>query len=177
MTTPAFSQSHETFTDLLSQYVSHALVDYEALCGDARFQPYLDALSATDPQGLPSGAARMAFWINAYNAFTLKIICDNYPVKSINDLHTGGLVVGSVLKKTIWHKKFFEINGEPMSLDHIEHKILRKNFNDPRIHFAIVCASLGCPPLRAEAYEAATLDEQLDDQARVFLADDRQELV
>jgi hypothetical protein len=101
----------------------------------------------------------------------LKIVCDNYPLESINDLHFGGLIVGTVLNKTVWDKDFIEINGEKMSLNHIEHEILRKEFKDPRLHFAIVCASKSCPSLRSEAFAGSRLDSQLDDQAKVFFAD------
>ena len=108
----------------------------------------------------------MAYWFNAYNAFTIKLIVDNYPVKSIQDLQPTLKIPGI---STVWKKKFFEIGGEPSSLDEIEHGILRRQFNEPRIHFAINCASYSCPPLRNEAYEADKLDEQLNDQGRRFI--------
>jgi len=158
------------FTDLLRDHVEDGRVDYPSLCADARFKTYLGQLSATDPDTLPDDHVRLAFWINAYNAFTLEVICDNYPVKSINDLHFGGLIVGTVTKKTVWHKKFIVINGEKMSLDHIEHDIVRPEFQDPRAHFGLVCASVSCPPLRTEAFEGDMLDAQLDDQARIFFS-------
>jgi hypothetical protein len=112
----------------------------------------------------------MAFWLNAYNAFTLKIVCENYPIESISELHAGGLIFGSIIKKTVWDKPVITINGETMTLNTIEHEILRKKYDDPRIHFALVCAAYSCPPLRYEAYEGEKLDAQLNDQARVFLA-------
>ena len=158
------------FSDLLATYVRGDRVNYAALCADDRLDHYTDYLSGVDPATLTDDAARLAFWINAYNAFTLKIICDNYPVESINDLHFGGLIIGQVLKKTVWHRKFIEIAGEKYSLNNIEHDIIREEFDDPRIHFALVCAAKSCPPLRAEAYAGSRLDEQLDDQARAFLA-------
>lgn len=162
--------AHELFSGVLGDHVDDGRVDYPALCVDPRFETYLDQLSSTDPDTLSDENEQLAFWINAYNAFTLKIICDNYPVKSINDLHFGGLIVGTVTKKTVWHKKFIVINGEKMSLDHIEHDIVRPVFGDPRAHFGLVCASVSCPPLRSEAFEGAALDAQLDEQARIFFS-------
>jgi hypothetical protein len=162
--------AHELFSDVLGDHVKDGRVDYPALCADPRFESYLKRLSSTDPDALSGENEQLAFWINAYNAFTLKIICDNYPVESINDLHFGGLIVGTVTKKTVWHKKFIVINGEKMSLDHIEHDIVRPVFGDPRAHFGLVCASVSCPPLRSEAFEGVVLDTQLDEQARIFFS-------
>ena len=109
----------------------------------------------------------MAFWINAYNAYTIRLVLDHYPVSSIKD-------IGSKIKipfvTTPWAAKFFSIGGEKMSLDNIEHGTLRKNYNDPRIHFALVCASISCPRLRNEAYTAAALEKQLDDQGHDYPA-------
>ena len=114
----------------------------------------------------------MAFWINAYNAYTLKVICDHYPVKSINDLSSGGKVLGTAFHTTIWDKEIVVINHKNTSLNNIEHKIIRPVFKDFRTHFALVCASKSCPALRTEAYEGSKLAQQLDDQARIFLSDD-----
>ena len=164
------AENHSVFTDLLSAHVQEGEVDYKNLCRDSNLELYIEQLSKTDPEGLPTREEKLAFWLNAYNAYTLKIICDNYPLKSINELHTGGLIFGSVIRQTVWHKKLVTINDELTSLDHIEHKIIRPIFKEPRIHFAIVCAAKGCPPLRSEAYEAERLDAQLTDQAEVFLS-------
>lgn len=106
---------------------------------------------------------RLAFLINAYNALTVKWIVQNYPVKSIKD--TGNLF------SSAWKKKFFKLFGEEGSLDGIEHGIIRKEFKEPRIHFAVVCASKGCPALRGEAYVGSRLDDQLESGARSFLSD------
>ncbi|MFM8313131.1 MAG: DUF547 domain-containing protein, partial [Deltaproteobacteria bacterium] len=106
---------------------------------------------------------KLAFLINAYNALTIKWILQHYPVKSIKD--TGGFL------SSPWKKKFFKLFGEEQSLDGIEHGILRKDFQEPRIHFAVVCASKGCPALKGEAYTAAKLEEQLESSARNFLRD------
>lgn len=163
------SPSHELFSDLLNKYVVADKVNYVALQKDSlSLQKYLNLISNTPPTDDWSENEQLAFWINAYNAFTLKLIIDNYPIKSITDLHP---TLHVPLLNTVWHKKFFEIGGEPMSLDRIEHKILRKEFDEPRIHFAINCASESCPRLRAEAFIADKLDLQLDQQAKLFLND------
>jgi len=162
--------SHELFTEILHDYVQDGRVNYHELRNDHRLDAYLEQLTAADPETIADKKAQLAFWINAYNAYTLKVICDNYPVKSINDLHTGGLIVGTVLKKTIWDKEFVIINRKHLSLNQIEHEIIRKRFKEPRIHFALVCAAKSCPPLRSEAFQRDRLDEQLDDQGRVFFS-------
>jgi len=160
---------HQLFSDILADYIRDGFVDYANLRHDGRLDTYITTIAKTDPDTVQSTNSRLAFWINAYNAYTLKIICDNYPVESINDLHWGGLVVGSILNKTIWDKDFVVIDGEHMTLNAIEHDIIRPIFMDPRAHFALVCASKSCPPLRSEAYEGESLDSQLDDQSRIFL--------
>ena len=157
------------FTAILSAYVKDGGVDYKSLRKDPRLKEYCDQLAQTDPQTLPSDKARLAFWINAYNAYTLKLICENYPIKSINDLSFGGLYLGTVLKKTIWDKPVALIDHQLMTLNTIEHKIIRPLFKDPRVHFALVCGARSCPPLRSEAYEEDKLDDQLNDQGRRFL--------
>lgn len=162
---------HSVFTAVLKEHVEEGKVNYPSLCPDARLSRYLEQLTITSPEALSSEKARLAFWINVYNAYTLKLICDHYPVKSINELHTGGLIVGSVIKKTAWDRKIVFVKNQTLSLGDVEHKILRPVFKDPRIHFAIVCAAKSCPPLRAEAYEPARIDEQLNDQGRLFLSD------
>jgi Protein of unknown function, DUF547 len=118
---------------------------------------------ASDPAAFPTRNARMAYWINAYNALVMSGVAENWPVKSVRDI---GLLPFSFF----WRKKF-KVGGRSMTLNDIEHGTLRKQFGDPRIHFALNCASIGCPLLRREPYRAATLDEQLDDAARKFLAD------
>lgn len=165
--------SHYLFTALLSEHVFEDRIDYPQLCNDGRFLYYIEQLAQTDPETLPSPQEQLAFWINAYNAYTLKIVCENYPLRSINNLHFGGLRLGRILNKTVWDRKFVVINSKRMSLNTIEHQILRKKFSEPRIHFAIVCAAKSCPPLRDEAYEADFLEYQLNDQGRIFLTDYR----
>lgn len=162
---------HSAYDKLLKKYVNDkGLVDYKGLknnkADEKEFNDYLDLLSKNPPTDKWSKNEQMAYWINAYNAYTIRLILNHYPVKSIKD-------IGSKIKipfvTTPWAAKFFTIGGDKMSLDNIEHGTLRKKYDDPRIHFALVCASISCPRLRNEAYMAAKLDSQLDDQGRDFL--------
>jgi len=167
-----FSQDqHLLFTDILNKYVVNGSVNYKGLLTEDKFVNYLNQLGNTNPDTIKNQNNKIAFWINAYNAFTIKAILDDYPVESINDLHSGGLIIGSILSTTIWDKDFIVINNKEISLSTIEHEILRKKFKEPRIHFAIVCASISCPSLRNEAYEGYKLEEQLANQAKLFVND------
>lgn len=168
-TTPvADGVDHSAFDKLLKKHVNtKGLVDYKGFKADEKtFDQYLAMLSANAPKSSWSKQEQMAYWINAYNAYTIKLILNHYPVESIKD-------IGSKIKipfvTTPWAAKFFTIGGEKMSLDNIEHGTLRKKYDDPRIHFALVCASISCPRLRNEAYTASKLDAQLDDQGKDFL--------
>jgi hypothetical protein len=145
------------------------MVNYGTLCKDERLGQYIQQLARANPERIESDNERLAFWINAYNAYTLKVICDNYPLKSIQDLNPRGL--RKAFAKTVWDKPLVTVNNNPTTLNTIEHKIIRTRFKDPRIHFALVCAAKSCPPLRPEAYEGDELDAQLDDQGRTFLTD------
>lgn len=153
---------------LLKQYVKSgtkegivsALVDYKGWSTDTRHKQTMDAIQKIDPTSLTPDEKK-AFWINAYNFLTVDLMIRNPSVKSIKDL-------GSVLQSP-WEKYEWDIHGDMLTLDKIEHKILRK-MSDPRIHMAIVCASLSCPDLRAEAYRADKINSQLDNQAQRFLA-------
>ncbi|MBC6698431.1 DUF547 domain-containing protein [Hymenobacter sp. BT190] len=164
----AAAPDHSGFDKLLKKHVnSKGQVNYKGFKADQKeFNQYLTLLSKNAPTAAWSKQEQMAYWINAYNAYTIRLILDHYPVQSIKD-------IGSKIKipfvTTPWAAKFFSIGGKKMSLDEIEHGNLRKNYNDPRIHFALVCASVSCPSLRNEAYTAAKLDSQLDDQGRDFL--------
>jgi len=124
---------------------------------------YLDTLSAAEPALRASRQAILAYWINAYNAVTVRGILMQYPTTSIRN-HTA-----RVFGYNIWHDLLLHVGSNTVSLDHIEHAVLRK-LEEPRIHFAIVCASKGCPRLLNEAYSAERLEEQLQSNARVFFA-------
>jgi hypothetical protein len=139
-----------------------AVVDYAALRDDLDYPRALASLAAVDPDRLASEPARLAFWINAYNLLAIKAVLDRYPVGSIKD--------GGNLLRPIWKRKVGAAAGRERTLDEIEHDILRPRFREPRVHFAIVCASLSCPDLRREPYEGARLPAQLAEATRGFLA-------
>lgn len=149
---------HAPFTALLQQHVKNGVVNYKGFAKDA---PALDAYIAALGKAKPgTGAEAFAYWINAYNAFTLRLILDHFPkIESIKDISSGDR----------WNAKRWFADGRKVSLDAIEHKILRP-MGDPRIHFAINCASFSCPDLRDEAYLPSRLDAQLDDATKHFLA-------
>jgi len=155
--------NHALLTQVLSDHVSQGAVDYPAIKTDERFAQYLAMLQRADPSTIKETNDRLAFWINAYNAFTIKLVNDHYPVKSIRDITRGD--AGP------WDIQGINIGRASYSLNQIEHEIIRKEFDEPRIHFALVCAAVSCPPLRKEAYTGDRLDAQLEDNARVFLVD------
>ncbi|RTQ47485.1 DUF547 domain-containing protein [Hymenobacter gummosus] len=165
---PAFD--HSAYDRLLKKYVdAKGLVNYKAWKADQQgLNQYLARLSQNPPAATWPQAEQIAYWINAYNAYTIRLILDHYPLRSIKDI---GSKIQIPLVNTPWAAEFFSIGGRKMSLDYIEHTVLRKQFDDPRIHFALVCASLSCPRLRPEAYTAARLSPQLDAQGRDFLRD------
>ena len=152
--------NHSMWNDMLQSYVNNeGKVNYKRIKADEKkLEIYLDTLSQNTPQESWKKAEKLAYWINAYNAFTIKLIIDNYPIKSIKDI------------KQPWDKKFIDIDGELTSLNQIEHDILRK-MNEPRIHFAIVCASVSCPKLQNTAFEPSKIEEQLTNATKEFLAD------
>jgi hypothetical protein len=151
-----------TYAELLKAHVRDGVVDYAGFKADeARLDDYLARNGRVNPESL-SREDRFAYYINAYNAWTIKLILTGYPgVKSIKDL--GGLL------QSPWKKPFVKIDGRTLTLDEIEHSILRPQFKDARVHFAIVCASKGCPPLMAQPYRGAVLDEQLNRVTTAFL--------
>jgi hypothetical protein len=163
--------SHQAWDELLKKHVdASGMVDYEGLLKEkSKLDAYLKTLSDNPPnKSTWSEKEQLVYWINAYNAFTVKLIVDNYPTKSIRDL---GPSLKIPLVRDVWHYDFFTIGGEDFNLDHIEHGILRKEFNEPRIHFAVNCASISCPPLLNEAFVVSKLEEQLNKQAVNFIND------
>lgn len=160
--------SHEIWDGLLKQHVNEkGWVNYEGFVTDSiEFKSYLTLLSENPPAKNWTENDRLAYWINAYNAFTVEIVRRNYPEESIRDIGKGIPFVN-----TVWDIKFIKIGSKTLDLNNMEHNILRKEFEEPRIHFAINCASYSCPPLRAEAFTGAKVDQQLDEQARVFIND------
>jgi hypothetical protein len=163
--------SHQLWDQLVKAHVkADGMVDYKGFIQDkAKLEQYLKLVSDNAPDHKTwSENEQIAYWINAYNAFTVKLIVDNYPVESIRDL---GPALKIPLIKDVWHLKFFKIGGVESSLDEIEHSILRKEFDEPRIHFAINCASVSCPPMLKEALMAEKLDAQLSKAATAFIND------
>ena len=161
---------HSIFSILLKSHVKDGQVSYSTFKKDeANLDRYLSILEMVNPDQLDR-AEEMAFYINAYNAWTIKLILNNYPgVKSIKELGT--------LFKSVWKKKFVKINSRTITLDNIEHDILRPVFKDPRIHFAVNCASISCPPLLDEAFTGAELERQLENAAIGFINDSRRNFV
>ncbi len=154
--------SHQRWDELVSKHVSESgIVDYKAFINNKdEFEQYISILTSSHPNKQWSKNEQMAYWINAYNAFTIKLILDNWPVKNIKNIGGG---------KSPWDIEFIKIKGHTYDLNAIEHEILRKNFNDPRIHFAVNCASVSCPKLLNEAYTAKKLEQQLTARAKDFI--------
>jgi hypothetical protein len=163
--TSTFDQSYAGYNALLERLVNDGHVDYQGLMSDAKaLDRYLDAAADVRKTQFNDWAEseRLTFLICLYNAATLKLIVDHYPVKSIKK-------IGSIFRGP-WDQPFVRLFGEIINLDNLEHDIIRKQYNEPRIHLALVCAAKGCPKLRSEAYVAERLDEQLDDQSRDYLS-------
>ena len=161
--------SHEVFNSLLKRYVDETgLVNYKGFEKErGEFQKYLRLLEANPPGDDWTSNEKLAYWINAYNAFTIELILMHYPIESIKD-------IGSNIKipfvSTGWDVKFINIGKETYDLNKLEHGIIRKRFDEPRIHFALVCAAKSCPKLINEAYDPDRLDEQLTKATKDFLA-------
>ena len=170
----AFDHQHGRWNQMLQNHVYWidngvaSQVNYEGFRGErATLDAYLDNLSGVSKDEFArwTQEQQLAFLINAYNAFTVRLILKHWPVDSIRDV--GGWF------NNPWKMEFFSLFGKPHHLDWIEHEVIREpgRFNEPRIHFAVNCAATGCPALRPEAYVAERLNTQLDDQTRRFLSD------
>lgn len=160
---------HDKWEVLLQKYVSdNGCVNYKGFINDSiLFNEYLYLLSISHPNDKNwTKEEKMAYWINSYNAYTIKLIVDNYPVNSIKDIG------GSIYRvNTAWAKKFIVVEGYEYSLDNIEHDILRPKFNDGRVHAAVNCASESCPILYNHAFAANKLDDQLTKVFTRFIGD------
>ncbi|WP_088323706.1 DUF547 domain-containing protein [Polaribacter tangerinus] len=159
------SAQTEIFDTLLQKYVSESgAVNYKELKNETHsLDKYLQFLAETSPEKTWSTNKQKAFWINAYNAYTLKIILDNYPLKSITDIKKQG--------KTAWKIPFAKVGGKSFTLDAIEHEILRKKLFDPRIHVGVNCASGSCPKLLNKAFTEENIDEELEKLMKIFVND------
>jgi len=151
------------YADLISKYVKDGVVDYQGFKDEEKkLDAYLKLLEETDTSKL-SRDEQLAFYINTYNATTIKLILSAYPdIKSIWDL--GGRFFNKPFDKEV-----VRIEGKTISLDDLEHGIIRPRFKEPRVHFAVNCASKSCPPIISEPYEGSTLDQQLTAVTRAFL--------
>lgn len=152
---------YSLFTQVLRDHVKAGVVNYKGIKADKRFADFIEILQKTNPNAI-SRKNRLAFWINTYNAFVLKVVVDQYPIKSLMSK------TAYALGKSNFHKKYVTINGMQYSLNDVENDIIRP-MGDPRVHFSINCAAKSCPPLRSEAYEPGRLGEQMDEQARQFI--------
>ena len=163
-----FSQSYaqtSIFNNLLQKHVTNTgIVDYKSLKNDeAKLDSYISYLEKTSPVSSWSENKQKAFWINAYNAYTIKIILTNYPLKSITNIKEKG--------KTAWKIPFAKVGGKTYTLDHIEHQILRKDFSDPKIHVGVNCASGSCPKLGNKAFTEENVELELTRLMKDFIND------
>lgn len=150
---------------LLQKHVNEkGWVDYNGFAKDEpQLDTYLEYLNKTTPSSSWSANKTKAFWINAYNAYTIKTILDHYPLKSITDIKQND--------KNAWEIPFAKIGGQTYTLNHIEHEILRKNYNDPRIHVGVNCASISCPALPNKAFTEKNIEELLTKKMKAFVND------
>ena len=165
-----FDHTHSAWSEVLSKYTSKSgnqtYFHYKELKKNKELlNAYLAKLESLTPKEFETfgDKQKLAFWINAYNAHTVKIVLKHYPVESIKDIG------GGLFSSGPWKMDFINLFGKKMSLDDIEHGTIRKKFDEPRIHFAVNCASIGCPSLLTEAFTGASLEKQLDAAANNFL--------
>ncbi|GJL56762.1 MAG: DUF547 domain-containing protein [Nitrospirales bacterium] len=168
-TQPAWAFDFSTWDRLLKKYVKETTIDgvnlhgvhYQTLAQDPLYKSLVNDLETVSLSDLRTTQEKLAFWINVYNIMAVKMVLDHYPVESIKD-------AGSFFQ-AVWNKDVGTVGEKTRTLNEIEHEILR-TLGEPRIHVAIVCASVSCPDLRTEAYTVKDLNAQLDDQLRKFLA-------
>ncbi|MCL7753678.1 DUF547 domain-containing protein [Polaribacter sp. Z022] len=153
------------FNELLQKHVTkNGIVDYKSFKTDkTKLDSFISYLEKTTPANSWSANKQRAFWINAYNAYTIKIILENYPLKSIMDIKQKG--------KTAWKIPFAKVGGKTYTLDHIEHEILRKKLFDPRIHVGVNCASGSCPKLGNMAFTEENIEASLEQLMKEFIND------
>ncbi len=157
---------HQIWNILVHQFVdNYGFVNYKGFKNnETELDEYLNLLTQNPPQTNWAIPQKLAYWINAYNAFTVKLIINNYGVGDIK-------AIGVANQQSPFKISFFKIGEENFTLDKIEHEILRKEFDEPRIHFCLVCASFSCPKFRNESFTADKLEEQLVDQTSDFIND------
>lgn len=171
-TSTATPISHKIWDELLKKHVTTTgFVNYAGMKHDqADLKKYLTLLENNAPNDTWSKNEQLAYWINAYNAFTVQLIL-NHAAKNLKSIKDIGSVISIPFINSPWDIKFITIGGKKLDLNAIEHGIIRKKFNEPRIHFALVCAAKSCPPLRNEAFVAEKLDAQLHSQGVAFFND------
>jgi len=164
---------YDNYADVLEIFVNDkGMVDYKGLKNNPKkLYSFVNDLSRLESERYENWAKKqkIAFWLNAYNGLTLKVIIENHPIKSS---WTKSLIYPKNSIRQIdgvWDEITHNVMGQELTLEHIEHEILRKEFNEPRIHMALVCAAMGCPPLHREPYVGTELDSQFNEQAREFL--------
>jgi|AntAceMinimDraft_11_1070367.scaffolds.fasta_scaffold00096_22 hypothetical protein len=171
---PGLEIDHGPWSELLAIYLVENqqtginLFDYAAVTAPdlQRLNTYIDSL-ALIPVAQLTPLQQQAYWINLYNALTVQLILENPDVSSIREIKSGWFSLGP------WAREVVMIDGDALTLDDIEHRILRPIFGDPRVHFGVNCASIGCPNLGAEPYLASTLGQQLDEATRTFINNPR----
>ena len=162
---PSFD--HSLFDALLRAHVRNGLVDYPAFRNNAEFTRYLNALKAADLKGFEE-AEQIAFWLNVYNAYTIQLVASRGETASIRNINKA---LGIFRLKGPWSEDFVQAAGRTLTLDDVEHRILRHDYSEPRVHFAMSFGAVSAPRLRNEAYTGALLDDQLEDQAQTFIHD------
>lgn len=178
MTTPVAEFSHAEFDRVLSQFVDErGRVDYATLARDTRpLDAYYAQLAAASPDShpdlFPSEDAKLAYWINAYNAAAIETVLYYYPIESVKDVRSGALFFLPRLAGFFYLQRI-ELGGRKMNLYDLENGLIRKRFADPRVHFALNCASLGCPRLPRHAFHAATLQNELEVETTKFIGEPR----
>ena len=151
-------QLHGEYGDLLERYVRDGGVDYACWINEEgsveALDDYIEALTVLDPTDWPTDDG-LAYWINLYNAVTVQLILKNYPIDSIKD-------IGGLFKKSPWKRELVTVGARTLTLNDIENEIIRPTFREPRIHFALNCASVGCPTLQPKPYLPESMDSDLD---------------
>lgn len=168
---------HSSYGKVLHAYLTDGKVDYASLKNQRnQLDAYVKSLSELSKKDYENMGPheKIAFWINAYNAVAIQLVIDHRPLQKRLSWRALAFPENSIQQiPNVWNREVLEVFGEKQSLNHIEHKILRKEFREPRVHFALVCASLGCPILRGEPYDGTELNAQLEDQVRNFILDSK----
>lgn len=171
----SFDHNYAAWSKLLVTHTQNGFVDYQGLKkSPADLSGVLESfqLATQNQYDGWTRSQKIAFWLNVYNFGAMNLVAEHYPIQKKLGWKALAYPDNSIQQiPDVWDRKSVRVLGEDRSLNEIEHQILRKEFKEPRVHFALVCASIGCPKLRGEPYLADRLDEQLDDQVRTFMSD------